>query len=107
MFQCGLSPWIFLPYTISSCSTGSEDEDDGTAEFRLSIKVLSDKVGLLSRHRSELLVRCSRAEAALEEKTEQIKGLYTKLQLEKQVGSHDVKNCAYMCYFLVGCQVFY
>lgn len=55
----------FLPYSILSCSSGSEDEDDGTAEFWLSIKVLSDKAGLLPRHRSELVVRCLRAEAAL------------------------------------------
>lgn len=54
----------------------------------MCIKVLSDKVGLLSRRRVELFERCSRAEAAhgnllreVEEKKELIKSLYAKHQV--------------------------
>lgn len=82
-----ISPKVF----ILCFSSVNDDEDDGTVEFRASIKVLADKVGPLSRHRSELLDRCSRAETALsraetalDEKTEQVKSLYTKHQIEKQ-----------------------
>ncbi|KAJ6849763.1 autophagy-related protein 11 [Iris pallida] len=83
--------------SLSLASSVNEDDDDGTVEFRASIKVLADKVGLLSRHRSELLERCSRAETAvsraetaLDEKTEQVKSLYTKHQLEKQASKEKI-----------------
>ena len=73
-------------------SSASDVEDDGTAEFRTCIRVLADKVGILSRQRTELLDRSSKAEAAskqlskdLEERKELVKTLYTKHQLEKQV----------------------
>lgn len=75
-------------------SSASDAEDDGTVEFRACIKVLAEKVGILSRQRTELLDRYSKAEAAnkqlskeLEERKELVKTLYTKHQLEKQVFS--------------------
>ncbi|KAL2936473.1 Autophagy-related protein 11 [Bienertia sinuspersici] len=68
---------------------------DGTVEFRACIRVLADRVGILSRQRSELLDRYSKAEAAnkqlskeLEERKELVKTLYTKHQFEKQV--HEI-----------------
>ncbi|MCL7046163.1 hypothetical protein MKW94_017639, partial [Papaver nudicaule] len=71
--------------------SANDNEDEGTAEFRACIRVLADKVSFLSRHRAELMERCSRAEAAhghltkeLEEKKELVKSLYSKHQLEKQ-----------------------
>ncbi|KAL2936444.1 Autophagy-related protein 11 [Bienertia sinuspersici] len=45
-------------------SSASDGEDDGTVEFRACIRVLADRVGILSRQRSELLDRYSKAEAA-------------------------------------------
>lgn len=73
-------------------SSINEDEDDGTAEFRKCIRVLSDRVSFLSRHRDELLDKYPKIESAneqlrkeLEEKKELVKTLYTKHQLEKQV----------------------
>ncbi|KAJ6800995.1 autophagy-related protein 11 [Iris pallida] len=84
-------------FSLSLASSVNDDEDDGTVEFRASIKVLADKVGLLSRHRSDLLDRCSmaetalsRAETALDEKTEQVKSLYTKHQIEKQASKEKI-----------------
>lgn len=75
-------------------SSTSDGEDDGNVEFRTCIRVLADKVGILSRQRAELLDRYSKAEAAnkqlskdLEERKELVKTLYTKHQLEKQVFS--------------------
>lgn len=73
-------------------SSGNDKEDDGAAEFRECIRVLADKVGVLSRHRAELLDRHSKAEATqeqlkkeLEVKKESFNTLFLKLQLEKQV----------------------
>ena len=73
-------------------SSASYSEDDGSAEFRECIRVLADKVGLLSRHRAELHERYSKAEATteqlkkeLEEKKELVNTLYIKHQNEKQV----------------------
>lgn len=73
-------------------SSASDSEDDGTVEFRACIRVLADRVGILSRQRGELLDRFSKAEAAnkqlskeLDERKELVKTLYTKHQLEKQV----------------------
>jgi hypothetical protein len=54
--------------------------------------VLADKVGFLSTHREELHDKYTRMDAAnkqlrkeLEEKRDQVKTYYNKLQLEKQV----------------------
>ncbi|XP_052199937.1 autophagy-related protein 11 isoform X2 [Diospyros lotus] len=76
----------------SLANSVSDAEDDGTAEFRECIRVLADKVGVLSRHRAELLERYSKAESTkeqmkkeLEEKKELVNTLYLKHQHEKQV----------------------
>ena len=73
-------------------SSVNENEDDFTADFRSCVRVLADRVGILSRQRAELLERCSKAEAGnkllakeLDENKELVKTLYTKLQVEKQV----------------------
>lgn len=73
-------------------SSINDNEDDGTIEFRKCIRVLAEKVGLLSRQREELLDKYRKIETAneqlrkeLEEKKELVKTLYTKHQLEKQV----------------------
>ncbi|KAL8488662.1 hypothetical protein ACS0TY_024357 [Phlomoides rotata] len=78
-------------------SLSSENDDDGTAEFRECIRVLADKVGVLSRQRAELLERHSKAEASnelltkeLEEKKEMVNTLYMKHQLEKQANKEKI-----------------
>jgi autophagy-related protein 11 len=75
---------------VLQCSSSKKDEGD---EFQQCIKVLSDKVGFISRQSTDLLQRCSQMETThshlvreLEEKEELICNLYAKLQLEKQVG---------------------
>lgn len=79
---------------VTFSSSVSDSEDDGTVEFHSCMKVLAEKVGILSRQRAELLDKCSKAEATtkqlskdLEERKELVKTLYTKHQLEKQVFS--------------------
>lgn len=73
-------------------SSISDNEDDGALEFRKCMRVLADRVGMLSRLREELLDKYPKVEAAneqlrkeLEEKKELVKTLYTKHRLEKQV----------------------
>ncbi|CAK9172054.1 unnamed protein product [Ilex paraguariensis] len=75
----------------------NDNEDDGTAEFCECIRVLADKVGVLSRQRAELLDRYPKVEAAneqitkeLEEKKELVKSLYIKHQLEKQANKEKI-----------------
>ncbi|WCJ30155.1 hypothetical protein M5689_011731 [Euphorbia peplus] len=75
----------------------NENEDDGTAEFRKSIRVLAEKVSFLSRHREELVDKCPKLEAGneqlrkeLEEKKELITTLYKKHQLEKQANREKI-----------------
>ncbi|KAJ0984258.1 hypothetical protein J5N97_002614 [Dioscorea zingiberensis] len=82
---------------LSLASSANEDEDDGNAEFRECIRVLADKVGMINRHRAELLDCCSRAESArthlskeLEEKKEMIQNLRVKLQLERQANKEKI-----------------
>ncbi|XP_010278198.1 PREDICTED: autophagy-related protein 11-like [Nelumbo nucifera] len=82
---------------VSLTSSINDNKDDGTVEFQNCIRILADKVGILSRHRTELLERCSRDEAShghlvkeLEEKKELIKKLYTKNQLEKQASKEKI-----------------
>lgn len=77
--------------TVNFRSTNERD-NDGTIEFRECIRVLADKVGVLSRHCQELLDRYPKAEAAneqlkkeVEEKKELLNALYMKHQREKQV----------------------
>lgn len=86
----------------SIASSSSDSEDDGTTEFRACIRVLADKVGILSRQRAELLDRYTKAEAAnkqlskeLEERKELVKTLYTKHQLEKQANKEKISFCRF------------
>ncbi|GMQ02273.1 hypothetical protein CsSME_00048579 [Camellia sinensis var. sinensis] len=81
----------------SLANSVNDTEDDGTTEFRECIRVLADKVSVLSRHRAELLERYSKAEAAieqlkqeLEEKKELANALYIKHQLEKQAKKEKI-----------------
>ncbi|KAK2966994.1 hypothetical protein RJ640_017712, partial [Escallonia rubra] len=84
-----------LAQSLSNSTNGNED--DGTAEFRDCIRILADKVGVLSRHRAELLERYSKSETAteqlkkeLEEKKELVNTLYVKHQLEKQANKEKI-----------------
>ncbi|XP_075490697.1 autophagy-related protein 11-like [Primulina tabacum] len=81
----------------SLSSPANKSDDDSTAEFRECIRVLADKVGVLSRQRAELLDRYSKTETAneqlnkeLEEKKELVNALYTKHQLEKQANKEKI-----------------
>ncbi|KAL2232456.1 autophagy-related protein 11 [Sesamum indicum] len=83
-----------LAQSLGSCN---ENEDDSTAEFRECVRVLADKVSILSRQRAELLDRYSKAEAAneqlskeLTEKKELVNTLYMKHQLEKQANKEKL-----------------
>lgn len=83
---------LFLFFYLNCFSSLNDNEDDDTADFRKCIRVLADKVNLLSRQREELLAKYPKVEAAneqlrkeLDEKKEVVKTLYTKHQLEKQV----------------------
>ncbi|KAF9614316.1 hypothetical protein IFM89_018069 [Coptis chinensis] len=82
---------------FSLTNSVNDNEEDGTAEFRACIRVLAEKVSFLTRHRAELLDKCSRAEVAhehltkeLEEKKELLKTLYAKHQLEKQANKEKI-----------------
>ncbi|KAL2464337.1 Autophagy-related protein 17 [Forsythia ovata] len=81
----------------SLANSNNGNDDDSTGEFRECIRVLADKVGLLSRHRVELLDRYTKAEAEiellkkeLEEKKESVNTLYVKHQLEKQANKEKI-----------------
>lgn len=81
----------------SLANSANDSDDDGTSELRECIRILAEKVGVLSRHRSELVERYSKAEAAneqlrkeLEEKKELVSTLYMKHQLEKQVSKERI-----------------
>ncbi|RAL38198.1 hypothetical protein DM860_017403 [Cuscuta australis] len=72
------------------------------AEFRECVWVLAEKVGALSRSRSELQERCSNVEASnkllmaeCEEKKELVNTLYKKHQLEKQAYKGALISLAY------------
>ncbi|KAK4415165.1 Autophagy-related protein 11 [Sesamum alatum] len=78
-------------------SSTNENEDDSTAEFRECVRILADKVSVLSRQRAELLDRYSKAESAneqltkeLAEKKELVNTLYMKHQLEKQANKEKL-----------------
>ncbi|XP_043695460.1 autophagy-related protein 11-like isoform X2 [Telopea speciosissima] len=82
---------------LSLANSVNDVEDDFTVEFRTCTRVLADKVGFLSRHRAELLDRCSTAEVAhgrltkeLDEKKELVKSLFAKHQLEKQTNKEKI-----------------
>ncbi|KAI3513898.1 hypothetical protein L1887_12120 [Cichorium endivia] len=81
----------------SLANSTNENGDDGTAEFRECVHVLAKKVGILTRHRAELIDRYTKAEASheqltkeLDEKKELVNTLYTKLQSEKQVNKEKI-----------------
>ncbi|KAL2227980.1 autophagy-related protein 11 [Sesamum indicum] len=78
-------------------SSANENDDDSTAEFCEFVRILADKVAILSRQRAELLDRYSKAEATseqlkkeLEEKKELVNTLYLKHQLEKQANKEKI-----------------
>ncbi|XP_062223904.1 autophagy-related protein 11-like [Phragmites australis] len=82
---------------LSLASSVKKDEADSTIQFQQCIKVLADKVTLLSRQSAELLERYLRVEAAhknlakeMEEMKELVKNVYSKLQLEKQVSKEKI-----------------
>ncbi|KVH93690.1 Autophagy-related protein 11 [Cynara cardunculus var. scolymus] len=79
----------------SLANSANENGDDGTSEFRECVRVLAEKVGVLTRYRSELNDRYTKAEALheqltkeLDEKKELVNTLYMKLQSEKQL--HEI-----------------
>jgi hypothetical protein len=81
-----------IKYCLFRSSSVKKDEADTTVQFQQCIKILADKVYLLTRQSAELLERYSAMQAVhggitkeLDEKKELIKNLYNKLQLEKQV----------------------
>ncbi|KAJ9557878.1 hypothetical protein OSB04_012492 [Centaurea solstitialis] len=81
----------------SLANSANENGDDGTAEFRECVRVLAEKVVVLTRQRAEFLDRCTKAEASLEqhtkeldEKKELVNTLYMKLQSEKQVNKEKI-----------------
>ncbi|KAL0337760.1 UNVERIFIED_CONTAM: Autophagy-related protein 11 [Sesamum calycinum] len=77
--------------------SANENDDDSAAEFCEFVRILADKVAILSRQRAELLDRYSKAEATseqlkkeLEEKKELVNTLYLKHQLEKQANKEKI-----------------
>jgi hypothetical protein len=81
-----------IKYPLFHSSSVKKDEADTTVQFQQCIKILADKVYLLTRQSAELLERYSAMQAVhggitkeLDEKKELIKNLYNKLQQEKQV----------------------
>ncbi|KAL9271465.1 Autophagy-related protein [Drosera capensis] len=81
----------------SLANSVNENEDNGAAEFRACIKVLADKVGILSRQRAELHDKCTKAEAAnlllkkkLEESDKEVQSWYNKQLIEKQANKEKL-----------------
>ena len=81
-----------IKYPLFHSSSVKKDEADTTVQFQQCIKILADKVYLLTRQSAELLERYLAMQAVhggitkeLDEKKELIKNLYNKLQQEKQV----------------------
>ncbi|KAL4571342.1 hypothetical protein LXL04_018100 [Taraxacum kok-saghyz] len=86
-----------LAQSLANLSSASENGDDGIAEFRECVHVLAKKVGILTRHRAELIDRYTKAEASheqltkeLEEKKELVSTLYIKHQSEKQANKEKI-----------------
>ncbi|KAL0345944.1 UNVERIFIED_CONTAM: Autophagy-related protein 11 [Sesamum radiatum] len=83
----------------SLASSANENDDDSAAEFCEFVRILADKVAILSRQRAELLDRYSKAEATseqlkkeLEEKKELVNTLYLKHQVEKQIAKSPLST---------------
>ncbi|KAI3524285.1 hypothetical protein L1887_02938 [Cichorium endivia] len=81
----------------SLATSANDNTDDATAEFRECVRVLAEKVGVLTRQRAELIDRYTKAEASheqltkeLDEKKELVNTLYIKLQSEKQVNKEKI-----------------
>lgn len=81
-----------MKLTQNSFSSGSDNENDGTNEFRQCIWAIAERIGIFVKQREELLEKYPKLEAAneqlvkeLEEKKELVKTLFAKHQLEKQV----------------------
>lgn len=78
------------------------------AEFRECVRVLAEKVGVLTRQRAELIDRYTKAEASheeltkeLNEKKELVNTLYVKLQSEKQVSFFTKIHTGNRMYFFL------
>ncbi|KAJ7550899.1 hypothetical protein O6H91_07G123700 [Diphasiastrum complanatum] len=85
-----------LSSSLNSSSISDAGEDVGY-EFRAAIRILSERVGALVQQRTELLERCTKAEAVqnhlskeLENKTEMLKNMYAKRQQEKQASKEKI-----------------
>jgi len=81
----------------SLASSVKKDEADTTVQFQQCIKILAEKVAFLTRQSGEMLDRYSAVQAAhgaiakdLDEKKEQIKNLYNRLQHEKQASKEKI-----------------
>ncbi|KAK1414030.1 hypothetical protein QVD17_29768 [Tagetes erecta] len=81
----------------SLANSANDNGDDGINEFRDCVRVLAEKVGVLTRQRAELIDRYTKAETSheqltkeLEEKKDLVNTLYTKLQTEKQVNKEKI-----------------
>nr|XP_043625256.1 autophagy-related protein 11-like [Erigeron canadensis] len=79
-----------LALAQSLANSANENGDDGTSDFREFVRVLAEKVGILTRRRAELMDRYTKKEAELGEKKELVNTLYTKLQSEKQVNKEKI-----------------
>ncbi|WVZ77632.1 hypothetical protein U9M48_025478 [Paspalum notatum var. saurae] len=82
---------------VSLASSVKKDESDTTLQFQQCIKILADKVTMLTRQSAELVERYLAMQAAhgaiskdLDEKKELIKNIYSKLQLEKQASKEKI-----------------
>ncbi|KAF5804894.1 putative Ubiquitin-like domain superfamily [Helianthus annuus] len=85
--------------SLSQSLTNSANDggDDGTAEFRECVHMLAKKVGILARHRAELVDRYTKAEAAQQQLTKEldeskalVNTLYLKHQSEKQANKEKI-----------------
>ncbi|KAF5776530.1 putative Ubiquitin-like domain superfamily [Helianthus annuus] len=86
-----------LRVLAQALANSANDGDDGINEFRECVRVLAEKVGVLTRQRAELIDRYTKTEASheqltkeLEEKKDLVNALYMKLQSEKQVNKEKI-----------------
>ncbi|XP_076904272.1 autophagy-related protein 11-like [Bidens hawaiensis] len=82
----------------SLTNSANDNGDDGTTtEFRECVHILAKRVGILVRHRAELIDRYTKAEAAqqqltkeLDQSKELVNTLYIKHQTEKQANKEKI-----------------
>ncbi|XP_076893016.1 autophagy-related protein 11-like isoform X2 [Bidens hawaiensis] len=81
----------------SLANSANDKGDDGISEFRECVRVLAEKVGVLTSQRAELIERYKKAETShgqrskeLGEQKDLVKTLYAKLQSEKQVNKEKI-----------------